>query len=127
MSPGPSSPASHLARASHPDRPPDREPLEALDARCLAQPLDYSLLAGPAAQDDAGQPVAAAGPRRLDDPDAVLPAFEALDLPDVRLDPGRLGLSDRSNHEVWADLRVVAITTAAHPLLGVADPGGLVG
>ena len=43
------------------------------------------------------------------DPLAVLALVETLDLPDVWLDPGSLDLFDRPQHEVGAELLVVAV------------------
>src|SRR5690606_26205011 len=95
-----------------PDRAADREADVALHRRAGAQPLVDLRAVGAAPEHDAGDAVTAARARLRGDPPAVLGRVDALDLPDVRLDPGVLDLLDRLDHEIRAQLAVVAVGVA---------------
>src|SRR5262249_24083503 len=66
-----------------------------------------------AAQDNAADLVAAGAAGRHDDLLAILLPVDALDLPDVRLDPRVLQLVDGFNHQGGAELEVVGLLVVA--------------
>ena len=71
-----------------PDRAADGEPDVAVDRGPLAQPVIDLVVVGTATEDDADDAVATACAALGRDPLAVGALVDALDLPDVRLDPG---------------------------------------
>src|SRR5439155_4263692 len=94
------------------DRAPDREADVAVEPGRRAQPLVHLRVRRTAAEDDARDAIAALAAAELGDLATRLPVVEALDLPDVRLDAAVLQLQDRLQHQLWAQLGVVAIFAA---------------
>src|SRR4051794_21172219 len=100
-----------------PDRAADREAYEALHRRCHAQPLVDLLVRRAAAQQHRGDALAPLARAGLPDQHLrVVLRVDALDLPDVDLDPEVLDLLDRAPHQLRAELLVVAVLVTADRL-----------
>src|SRR5581483_1849512 len=99
-----------------PDRSPDREADVTGDATTHAKPVIDLLVGRGPSEHHAGHPVATSGASLLGDGLAVLPAVDALDLPDVRLDPGLLQLGNRVPHEPGTHLDIVLGLIASYRL-----------
>src|SRR6202012_937192 len=95
-----------------PDRAPDREADITVDWRRGSQPLVHLRVVCATSEDYAHDSLAAPVTRLGDDRLAVRTLVDALDLPDVDLDASRLDLGDRTSHQRWPQLRVVAVGVA---------------
>src|SRR6201999_2497431 len=97
-----------------PDRAPDREADEALDARRRLKPLLDLRGRGSATQQHASDArTAGAGAGLLGEHLGVGTLVDALDLPDVDLAAEVLGVLDRSAHQLGPELGVIAVGVAA--------------
>src|SRR4029079_14963322 len=94
----------------------DREADEPLDGGGRLQPLVDLVVVGAAAEDDAHDALAPALARLPAEHLAIRALVDALDLPDVDLDPGVLDLGDRATHQLRTQLGVVAVAVAVDRL-----------
>src|ERR1700719_561439 len=96
-------------------RPADSEANEAFDASCGRQPLAHFFVVLATSKNNTANfvPLTAmcCGHDRL----AVLMAIESLDLPDIRLNPGVLQLSNRLNHQLRTKLQIIGFLVAVDP------------
>src|SRR5580692_1912241 len=97
-------------------RAPDCEADKARNAGGDREPFANLLVVLAAPKHDAAHPLSPTGPSRGHDPRAIFAPIEALDLPDIRLDAGRLQLLDGDDHQPWPEFGVVSGRIALHPL-----------
>src|SRR5207245_6282072 len=86
-----------------PDRAADGKADETRHPGLLPQPVLDLGVAGSTAENDAGDPVATGASGLVCHPSVVLASVEAFDLPDLRLDVGRLQFGDGPNNQLRPD------------------------